>query len=453
MNSPDVMPALASDTLPPAVLSRRELARLLVLFGTLYFIQGVVEPTANLPYQPLQTQLSRWGYSTGEVGRFFAVIGIAWSIKPLFGLVSDFFPIAGRRRRPYMVLSTFLASCAFLFLAASWPASAGGSSIDGWGRWLLATSPISTAGWLLLLAGVGIALSDVVIDALAVEEGQPRGITGQIQSVQWGAMSVAALLCGSLGGLVAAMGWLRPMLAGCGLLCLVSLVLVVAIVREPPQPAAPQAKVRAALADLLSGRRPAILLSAGAFLFLWNFNPFYSTVLKNYMTDELHFSELFYGHMASLQAAAQTVACGAYFYYCRRVLLGWLVHGSIVGGIVATLAYWLMHDGLSAAVASIVFGLAYQTAVLVQLDLAARICPTSSAGTMFAVLMAISNTGNTCGIYFGGQWYQDMSKSLGSPHLAFDALVLVGAAFTAGCWLLVPLMKWSGMEWRSGNDQ
>ena len=32
---------------------------------------------------------------------FFGFIGIAWSLKPLFGLVSDFFPIFGHRRWPY----------------------------------------------------------------------------------------------------------------------------------------------------------------------------------------------------------------------------------------------------------------------------------------------------------------------------------------------------------------
>src|SRR6185369_6046939 len=101
-----------------------------------------------------------------------------------------------------------------------------------------------------------------------------------------------------------------------------------------------------------------------------------------------------------------------------------------------------------AVVASLVYGFAYQTATLVQLDLSARVCPLSSAGTMFALLMAISNTGNTAGINLGGQWYEYLSAQTQNPHLAFDLLVLIGAAFTAGCWLLVPLMKRAGVEWR-----
>ena len=59
-------------------------------------------------------------------------------------------------------------------------------------------------------------MTDVTIDALAVETGQPRGITGQIQSVQWFAMAVAGLLVGVGGGYVAEHQPQRPMFVGCG---------------------------------------------------------------------------------------------------------------------------------------------------------------------------------------------------------------------------------------------
>src|SRR5438067_7272221 len=108
-------------------MTPRRIGPLIALFGTLYFVQGIVEPTACLPAQPLQTQLRTWGFSTGEVGHFFALVGIGWSLKPLFGLVSDFFPILGYRRRPYLVLSTVVAGVAFLGVAALWAALAAGS--------------------------------------------------------------------------------------------------------------------------------------------------------------------------------------------------------------------------------------------------------------------------------------------------------------------------------------
>jgi hypothetical protein len=47
-----------------------------VLFGTLYFVQGIVEPTAGMPSQPIQTQLEDWGLTSTAIGFWFNFIGI-----------------------------------------------------------------------------------------------------------------------------------------------------------------------------------------------------------------------------------------------------------------------------------------------------------------------------------------------------------------------------------------
>ena len=432
-------------------MNRRQVMSLLILFGSLYFVQGIVETTACLPSQPIQSQLAGWGLSVGQIGHFFTIIGIAWSLKPLFGLVSDFFPIAGRRRQPYLILSTGLAAVAFFAAAAIWGRES--NMFAGWPdtafRWLARMTSqqpqVSEAGWLLLLAGVGISLTDVVIDALAVEQGQPLGITGQIQSVQWSALSFASLIAGSLGGFVSQHQFARPMFVGCGLLALASLALVLVVVREPRQLSLPTEAFRRAAKQLWTSRQVAVLASVAAFLFLWGFNPFSKNVQQDYMTKTLGMGEQFYGNLLSIQSAAATLASIAYFWYCRRVALRRLVHLSIWAGILSTLCFVLVRGPVSAIFASIVFGLSYQTGLLVQLDLSARICPMALAGTTFALLMALSNTGESAGIYVGGDWYEALAAHFqGSRHVAYNLLVVIGAAFTAGCWVLVPVMKWVG---------
>jgi predicted MFS family arabinose efflux permease len=62
-------------------------------------------------------------------------------------------------------------------------------------RWLLLA--------LLLPTTVGIALGDVIVDALMVEKGQPLGLTGRFQSIQWAAANAALLLTGVIGGYIA----------------------------------------------------------------------------------------------------------------------------------------------------------------------------------------------------------------------------------------------------------
>jgi BT1 family protein len=372
-------------------------------------------------------------------------------LKPLFGLASDFVPIAGLRRLPYLILSTAAAGFAFLSLATAWHLMPPNPS--GWFGWLIVASPeqpgVSQIGWLLVLAGIGVAMTDVVVDALAVETGQPRGITGQIQSVQWFAMSVAGLLVGLGGGYVAEHQLQRQMFVGCGLLALASLSVVILVVREPPHAVRPRDNVLGAVKQLWSGRKLAVLLSVAAFLFLWNFNPFSSNVLQDYMTRELGFPEQFFGSLGSVKAVGMMLGCVTYGWYCRRVPFGLVIHGSIAAGILSTLGYWLLRDGTTAVIASFIFGFAWQTGLLGQLDLAARSCPTESAGTMFALLMAISNTGESAGVYLGGGWYEGLAAQFhGDRHSAFHTLVAIGATFTAGCWLLVPAMKWAGVQWK-----
>lgn len=417
-----------------AQMTRDHPLKLLILFGSLYFVQGLIEPSsAGLPNQPLNKQLADWGLTEGRIGHFLGIIGIAWSIKPLFGLLSDFLPIFGRRRIPYLLVSTALAAVSFITLAVFWDTPA----------------EVQVALYWFIAAGIGIAMTDVVVDALAVERGQSLRMTGQFQSVQWGALSVATILAGSLGGYVAANGLLRQALLGCGLLGIFSFVVVLLAVREPPHTTRPQTALKDAWRELGSGRQRTVLLAAAIFLFLWNFNPFAGNVLQTYMTKELKFGEQFYGNMLSLQGIAGALACIAYFFYCRRVPFGWLVHLSIITGVLSTAAYWIMYDRWSAAAAAIAVGFTYQTATLVQLDLAARACPSQSAGTMFALLMAVSNTGMSAGYYVGGDWYESLTAQFaGNRHLAFDALVAIGATFTAGCWLLVPVLRWAGVPWR-----
>jgi hypothetical protein len=203
--------------------------------------------------------------------------------------------------------------------------------------------------------------------------------------------------------------------------------------------------VAAAYRQLRESRRFALLLSAAAFLFLWAFNPFTSNVLKAYTTKELHFSEQFFGSMTSVQSLGMIAGCFAYGWICRRVPFGLLIHASIAAGIASTLCYWLLRDVPTAVAASFIYGFAWQIGLLVQLDLAARICPAESAGTMFALLMAVSNSGQNAGIYLGGGWYDHLAAHFhGDRQLAFYALVAVGGAFTAGCWAVVPVMKWAG---------
>src|SRR5262249_9040769 len=86
----------------------------------------------------------------------------------------------------------------------------------------------------LIVPTFAVAFSDVVTDALMVDVGQPRGLTGRLQSVQWACLYAASVLTGSLGGFLTETGLSRLGFLIGAALSGVTLILAVAFVREPP---------------------------------------------------------------------------------------------------------------------------------------------------------------------------------------------------------------------------
>jgi predicted MFS family arabinose efflux permease len=313
---------------------------------------------------------------------------------------------------------------------------------EGSGGFFEGVLPMGPASWLLLLlvpATVGIAFTDVVVDALMVEKGQPHGLTGRFQAVQWGALYGATILTGSLGGYFSQHARQGLAFLICGGMAAGTLVLSASAVSERRAGGAGR-DVQAILRLLRHAAASRTILAVGIFLFCWNFNPFSMTVLYMYMTTELKFSEQFYGNMMSLHALAAMTGSLLYGLYCRRVPMPILVHVSIVMGIASTIGYWALEGERSALVIAAAAGFATATATVIQLDLAAQVCPPQAAGTLFALLMGLSNLGTALSMSLGGWCYQRWQDSWGHP-LAFNLLVAIGALFTAGCWLVVPFLK------------
>ena len=95
----------------PAVLrsfrENPEARRLVLIFAVVYFAQGMWY-LLNLSLTFLLKET--WHFSAGQTADFFAITIIPWLIKPVYGLLSDFVPLFGWRRRSYFLLTTGLAT-------------------------------------------------------------------------------------------------------------------------------------------------------------------------------------------------------------------------------------------------------------------------------------------------------------------------------------------------------
>jgi predicted MFS family arabinose efflux permease len=214
------------------------------------------------------------------------------------------------------------------------------------------------------------------------------------------------------------------------------LLISLTLVREPPRPA-DLGGFKNRLRELRAAILSPTVRWVGLFMLLFEFNPFAMSVQYWHMTQVMDIGEQHYGNTRAISAVASIVACVLYAQYCRRIPMRRLLHVSLALGIVGTLSYWFLNGPASACIVSLVFGFAYMTAVLVQLDVAAQICPAASAGTVFSVIMALSNLGSSLGAWLGGRMYQDWAARFG-PAISFDLLVGLGAATTALGWLIVP---------------
>jgi Na+/melibiose symporter-like transporter len=304
---------------------------------------------------------------------------------------------------------------------------------------------------LLLPTAVAIAFSDVVIDAMMIAAGHPRGMTGRLQSIQWTSMYAATIVTGVAGGALSQWGMQQAGFLVAGLSCGISLLAVWFLVREhhpvdpcahPRQPnsAGQRSSPSHVIAEMWRTFREPSILAIGVFLFLWNFNPFSSTVLYYYSTEALHFSEQLVGSLTSWHAVGLMTGSVVYGVVCRRIPMRLLIHGAIVAGVVATIAYWGYRDATSGMVISLLVGVVYAIGSLIQLDLAARVCRVETAGTTFALLMSLTNLSAALSQGVGGTIYESIAEKWGYAS-AFQILVAAGALFTAACWLLIPILS------------
>lgn len=391
-----------------------ETQRYAVLFAVVYFAQGMW----YLPNQTITIVLKDSGFSAGMVANFFVVSVAPWLIKPVYGMLSDFLPLFGRRRFSYFVLTSALAAAAGFALGLTGTRE----------YWVLLS--------LFTAMGLGLAFTDVLVDALMVENGRRLNLTGAFQSVQWAAIYTSSILVGVGGGWLAERRSLSVAFGLAALFPLLSLGMATGVIREPRARAD-----RAAFLERLRAVRAALrareMWVVAGFIFFFMFSPSFGPGFLFYQTDQLGFSQQFIGTLGALQSIGSVLGAATYAPLSRRWPLRRTINLSIGLSTVATLVYFLYRGPWSGMVIDFSFGWVYMVTTLAFLDLAAKACPRHVEGTFFALLMSVYNAGSQISQWAGGHLY-DM--------IGFERLVLISTVTTALTWLLVPLVRVEAIE-------
>jgi hypothetical protein len=89
---------------------RRQIRRLMLFFAAVYLVEGFGQ-TGGLIAQLLTYYLKEvYGWTPVKVTASLAVLTFPWVIKPVYGIVSDFVPLFGYRRKSYLILANAVAA-------------------------------------------------------------------------------------------------------------------------------------------------------------------------------------------------------------------------------------------------------------------------------------------------------------------------------------------------------
>lgn len=407
-----ILPASASET--------RRTRHLFFLFGLAYFAQSFAQ-MGGLIGQPLNYYLKEeLGLSASDVSEYLAIASLPWVIKPLYGLVSDYLPLFGYRRKSWLMLVNLVGAAGFMWLAG-----------------LAEPASLIVA---LTLTAFGTAASDVIIDALMVEKGAETGLTARFLGTQWFWFKLAAVITALAGGFLANRFEPATALHLAATVTMLAPIAVLAasyfLVRETPSRIELAAMKQTTASVWQAVRSPRLQLAA-AFVALWCFSPGFGAPLYFHMTDVLHFDQQFIGQLSAFTAVGGVIGAWIFGHVLARRSVAVQANVAISAAILAVLAYLALAEPSDfartiAAPLHVAVGMLNQIGMLMILAVAARACPPRAEGFTFAVMMSLYNAADQLSSVIGSRLYEQVFQQSLAP------LLWVAAASLALCYLLVP---------------
>ena len=402
---------------------KAEVRRLIALFALAYFAQGLSQ-AGGLISQPLSFYLKTGlGLSAADVSSYLAILSIPWMIKPLYGLISDYVPLFGYRRRTWLMLVNLIAASGFL--------------------WLTGLTEAGTIVVALVVTAFGTAFSDVIIDALVVENGNRTGQTGRFQGMQWIAFRVAAILTALTGGYLAS--WFQPatslhVAATITMLAPISLLTLTYLIVKEEKTEMDKDELRATARSTWAAIKSPTLQVSAAFLALWCFSPAFGTPMYYHMTDNLKFEQQFIGQLAAMTSVGGLIGAIAYTRLLANKTVSFRATFAVIAAACAMLSFHLVtqpSDYVSqlVPVLNVISGSLMQIGALTIFAIAAAACPPRAEAFTFAAMMSLYNGVEQFSAILGSRLYdQVFDKQLGP-------LLWVAAGSILLCLLLVPLLR------------
>ena len=406
-----------------ASINQKYISQLVFLFGLVYFSQGFTG-TQGIISQPLNYYFKDGlRLEADVVTEYLAILTIPWLIKPIYGLITDYFPFLGYRRKSWLMIVNFAACVGFL-------------TVSG------AEHPIFII-MALTLTSIGVAASDVITDEITVEKGRRHNCIGKFQSTQWCWLNIAVLLTSLFGGYLCDILEPAASLHMASLFAMATPVLVIIFtgtILKENRFQINLKQTRITTNHLVQSLKSKSLWIIALYIAFWSFSPAFGLPLYYHMRDNLNFTTGFIGQLAAFQSGGAILGALIHNRLMTRLTLKNQLIIAIGIGTLSHLSYLFIcapgeNVGVLAITISIIVGIADMIGSLAIYTLAARACARRVEGFTFAALMSIYNGAFQIGVIFGSKLYvHTFAKSL-AP------LIWVSSAFTLVCIILVPVLN------------
>nr|XP_016464108.1 PREDICTED: folate-biopterin transporter 1, chloroplastic-like [Nicotiana tabacum] len=406
-----------------------------IAIAMVYFVQGILGLSDLAVSFYLKDNLHLDPAETAVISGFSS---FPWLIKPLYGFVSDSFPLFGYRRRSYLVLSGLLGALSWFFMATFVDSKYG-------------------AAFCILIGSLSVAFSDVVVDSMVVERarGESQSMSGSLQSLCWGSSAFGGIVSSYFSGFLVDSYGVRSVFGVTALLPLITSAVSVLVKEEPVHGPARGLSLgngffessKSSIFQLWGAvKQPNVLLPT-LFIFLFQATPQSGSAMFYFITNKLGFTPEFLGRIKLVTSVASLIGVALYNSFLkkvplRKIFLVTAIIGSALGMTQVLLVTGLNRQfGISDEWFSIgdslilsVLGQAFFMPVLV---LAARICPLGMEATFFATLMSIANGGSTLGGLLGA----GLTQMFGVTKDRFDNLALLIIVCNLSSLLPLPLLR------------
>jgi len=369
----------------------------------------------SLMNQPLEYFLLRAQHcNAAQVAGFQSLLMIPWTIKVVFGVASDAFPLFGKRWQWYVSLTFLIASIGVLLVA--WQG----------------------ASWLLpgmILNSIGMAACTTLLYGLVVFKCSLTNRHKKMFALQACIYYLSSTLAVFLAGFLCSSQAPAQALQSASLLCATALLgaslASMLLIEEPRQTKPLDGRIlRRAIFRSLTSKE---LVAVAIFIALWSFSPSFGTPLYFHLTNKLQFSQLLIGQLGALNACGMLAGALLIHQWLSRFSSKNQAQTIVFLGTASTLLYLLLGSPLSAALLEFFRGMINMIATLVLIGLATDVTPKGAESIIMGLLMALYNLMSLASVSIGGYLYANVLQE----H--FSWLILMSAAFTAFCGIC---LKW-----------